>query len=355
MKKITKLGLSALCGSLAAVSAANAGSIDVTGAAHMTWLNSGDNTVTGAPFGMKTNMSFIGSGELDGGQTFALTIVHNDQAAWSAADIALTTNNIGKFTISAANGGGIGSYDDISPTAWEEVWDAGVSTSINLQKGSGSSTHVSWNTPTIGKGTKLVVAYTPENDGTQNNDKSASGASSNTKGRGYDVLLDIQPDAALSLFAGYSETYQDLGIDQNHTSSKRGHHEEAVAGASWTWGPFSIGGQLSAENMKNRRMEAEAAEVDHYINSSWGVAFNINDGLSLSYGEAASNKVYTPMQNINTNNRFTKKIRQSGNSIQAGYTIGGVTLKYAHTEWDNPGYTEGLAKQAQLLSLGIAF
>ena len=152
MKKITKLGLSALCGSLAAISVANAGSVDVVGSAHMTWTSLG-NSDTGNPFGMKSNMSFIGSGELDGGQGVKMTIVHTDKAAWSAADIALTTNNVGVITLSAANGGGVGSYDDVSPTAWEETWDTGVGTNINLQKGVGSSTHLSWTSPAVGAGT----------------------------------------------------------------------------------------------------------------------------------------------------------------------------------------------------------
>ena len=37
MNKMTKLGVSALCGSLAAVSAANAGALSVSGGIDMTW------------------------------------------------------------------------------------------------------------------------------------------------------------------------------------------------------------------------------------------------------------------------------------------------------------------------------
>jgi len=41
MNKITKIGLSALCGSLASVSAVNAGTLDVTGSATATWTSLG--------------------------------------------------------------------------------------------------------------------------------------------------------------------------------------------------------------------------------------------------------------------------------------------------------------------------
>ena len=43
MNKVTKLGVSALCGSLAAVSAANAGDLTVTGGVDMSWVSQ-DNT-----------------------------------------------------------------------------------------------------------------------------------------------------------------------------------------------------------------------------------------------------------------------------------------------------------------------
>ena len=124
MNKFTKIGLSALCGSLASISAASAGPIEVTGSALATWTGLGGQ-VSGNPLGMKSNMSFIGSGELDGGQTFTLTIVHNDKDAWSAADIVLNTNSIGSLTFSQGNGSAISAYDDKTPTAWEEVWDTG--------------------------------------------------------------------------------------------------------------------------------------------------------------------------------------------------------------------------------------
>jgi hypothetical protein len=244
MKKITKLGLSALCGSLAAISVANAGSIDVVGSAHITHTSLG-NSDTGNPLGMESNMSFIGEGELDGGQSVKMSIVHTDKATWSAGDIALTTNNIGVITLSAANGGGVGSYDDVSPTAWEETWDTGVGTNINLQKGVGSSTHLSWTSPAVGAGTKLIIAYTPQNDGVSVGDKASSGAASNNLEEGLDIVLDVAPDGPLNVFLGYSQTFQPKG---NYENRKAGDHEEAVVGAKLSIGPFAIGGQVMAEN-----------------------------------------------------------------------------------------------------------
>ena len=66
MNKITKLGVSALCGSLAAVSAANAGDLSVSGGVDMTWISM-DDEETGNPIGIGSNYTLKGSGELDNG------------------------------------------------------------------------------------------------------------------------------------------------------------------------------------------------------------------------------------------------------------------------------------------------
>ena len=61
MNKLTKVGVSALCGSLAAVSAANAGELTVTGGVDMSWISLPKEN-TGNPLGIGSNVSFSGSG-----------------------------------------------------------------------------------------------------------------------------------------------------------------------------------------------------------------------------------------------------------------------------------------------------
>ena len=71
MNKLTKVGVSALCGSLAAVASAQAGEMTVTGGASMTYMSLTDE-VTGNPLGMATGMTFTGTGELDNGSAVTL-------------------------------------------------------------------------------------------------------------------------------------------------------------------------------------------------------------------------------------------------------------------------------------------
>ena len=371
MKKIiTKYGLSALCGSLAVMSGANAGEVKVLGNAHLTWTSV--RGVTGQPLGMKTNLSFVGSGELDGGQTFSMTVAHDDQNAWSSSNITLNTNNLGTLKLSMAEGGGgIGGYDDNMPRAFEETWDAGVGTNINLQKGVGSSTNVSWVTPRM-LATTLQIAYTPQNDGTQPNDKSIGGSSNNSSfNEGTDVVLNINPSwgaFGTNLFIGASLTdqeriqgafIQDLGSD----------HEEAVVGLVLDLGPLQVGAQGSAENTGAQTI----GNVEYYGNTSIGAALNINDNLSISYSEGRSiqakiddgNNATTgssggfktrkePSKGVGAGSN-TPKTEMTSESWQIAYTIGGVALKYSDTDWTNPKYTKNTNDSAKILSLSMAF
>jgi len=280
MNKLTKVGLSALCGSLAAT-AVNAGSMSVSGGATVTWTSLGTQE-TGNPLGMDSGLTFKGEGELDGGQTFSVSLVDTDKSTWSSSNITLNTNSGGTFILSSAEGGqGIGGYDDNMPRAYEEVWDTAVSTNVNLQKGVGSSTNISWTSPEV-MGSKVQIAYAPDNDGAQNVNKAVSGAASNHFGSGWDIVLDLgsgsQWDSGgFNLIVGGSETK----VAKSKVGGRKAFehdHQEAVVGLTLTLGPVQLGGQVSAERIPNQTPDG----IEAYGNKSWGLAFNVNDDLSVS-------------------------------------------------------------------------
>jgi hypothetical protein len=368
MKKYTKFGLSALCSSLASICVANAGTLEVTGTAEATWTQM-TNQVTGNPIGMNTGLTFTGNGELDGGQTFSVAIAHTDKAAYSSSNITLVTNSLGTFKLSSAEGGqGIGGYDDTMPTAWEEVWDTGISTNANFQKGVGSSTNLSWTTPKFA-GTTLQIALAPDNDGAANNNKAVSGSASDAFGKGWDIVLDINPQfdaGGFNLFVGAStteQTDQDKGANNQNLG---GDHEEGVAGLEITIGPLQLGGQASVERLRTQSLNA----TNYYGNSSWGLAFNVNDDLSISYSEARhvqskTKKMSYVSQNspggqLDANaNEFTPKSWMKGESIQVAYTIGGVGIKFSETKYDNTAYggfdSAKIPKESRIIGLSLAF
>jgi len=360
MNKISKVGMSALCGSLAAISAANAGSLDVTGTATATWTSL-SKQVVGNPIGMNTGLTFKGSGELDGGQTFSVTMAHTDKATWSSSNITLNTNSLGKFVLSSAEGGqGIGGYDDNMPRAWEEVWDTAIATNANFQKGVGSSTNISWTSPVV-LGSSLQIAYAPDNDGVQNANKGVSGSASNEFGTGWDIVLDLGAGRPVNLFIGASETDQtDKHKRGAGLEDLGGDHQEAVVGLQFSFGPLQAGAQVSAERLRTQTVNS----TNYYGNSSWGVAFNVNDNLSVSYSEARhlQTKTHKTSQGDNSkartnSNEYSPKSWMRGDSIQVAYTIGGVGLKYAQTKYDNTKFTfdAKVPKESRVFAVSLAF
>jgi len=115
MNKMTKLGVSALCGSLAAVSSANAGDLSASGAVDMTWISMDDEN-TGNPIGISSNYTLSGSGELDNGWGVALAIQIGNKNIYSNTNVVVTVPSIGDVRIDQGTSGtGIDRIDDITP------------------------------------------------------------------------------------------------------------------------------------------------------------------------------------------------------------------------------------------------
>jgi outer membrane protein OmpU len=350
MNKLTKVGLSALCGSLASISAANAGTMEVLGGATASW-SSNSGAVTGNPIGMNTGITFKGSGELDNGSTFTLTITQADQIAYSAGSISLATPSLGTFAVSSRSGGtGIGGHDDKMPTAWEETWGTSLGTGIDLPKGVSSSMNIGWTSPTF-MGSTLKLAVAPgSNDGTFNNDKAVSAAANSSLNGGYDILLDINPSfgtdllAGLNVWVGGSRT--DQNIEAGLSKANTGDKEEGTAGATFAYGPVTVGYQRSIEMTG---LEA-ATSVQYYQNNAFGVSFNINDDLSISYGEMESLRHTT---NATAANRNIMTV----DSLQLAYSMGGMSVKIAESNVDNATYAVGTASdfEATTVALTLAF
>jgi len=285
MNKLTKVGCSALCGSLAAISAANAGELTVTGGADMTWISFEDQT-TGNPLGIGSNTNLKGSGELDNGWTFDLTIANANLQAYSNANITLDMGGLGKLNFNQGNSGnGIAAYDDKMPTAWEESWGNGLSTGVRLPLGSGNSQNIMYTTPTLG-GVTLALTHAPDY-GTQNTADKSTASSQDQLGSSSDITMNINPSlgteilSGLNIFAGASQI---KAVDSDASHDDR---YEGVAGITYDIGPLSIGGQISGDytGVDDAVMDNQASAYNFYKANAFGVAFNINDDLSISYGE----------------------------------------------------------------------
>ena len=350
MNKLTKVGLSALCGSLASISAANAGDMTVTGGVDMSWVSLGGGTATtGNPIGMGSNLTFKGDGELDNGWTFGVTLAMLNQDAYSSTAVNLDMGGLGSLNFNSGDSGnGIDSFDDKMPTAWEEPWGNALGTGLQLVSGVGPSANIQYTAPTV-LGITLKAAMAPDVGATEINDKSVSGnASGGATGAGYDLTMNINPSLGTEILSGLNVFVGGHITEANVGTNELNDRIEGVAGITFDIGPISLGYGRSGEVTGNT---TTASDGDWYKNSMYGVAFNVNDDLSISYGYHESEQGL-----VNPNDELIHDMLEV-ESWQIAYTMGGASVRYATTDVANAAYQADSMydKDAQVISVSLAF
>jgi outer membrane protein OmpU len=337
MNKLTKIGATALCGSLAAMSAANAGDLSVTGGVDMSYT-SFPKAETGNPIGIGSNITFGGSGELDNGWTVALSVAHSNKAVYSNTNVTVTVPSIGDFRISqGVSGSGIDRMDDMTPTVWEEAYGAGLSSGIDTVSGSSAGTNIEWTPNMTPAGITARVAYSPDVGGSAAADKASSESSGSVKKSGYDVTLvadgDATPDG-LTVYGGLSV----IDTHQNGTTYNDDVNE-MTAGVKYAVGSFTLGYQISKEE------NGRASTATEYNNDGYGITFAVNDDLSVGYN------VYKSEQTSTTN------VETEASSVQIAYSAGGLSVRLAEQSVDNQSYSTATTAQrdATTLSVALAF
>jgi len=333
MNKLTKVGVSALCGSLASVAAANAGTMDVTGGATATYTTVED-VVVGNPLGMATALTFTGNGELDNGSTFVVTFALTNKAGYTASGIAVTTPSMGTFKYDEGGGTGLDRIDDMMPTAWEEVDGTGVGMGLRTVAGAGGSADIEWNVGLgLPDGMNAYLSVAPQADGSKNTNKAYSGHNSNTEGYAWDIVLTHNALAeGLNVFAGYSD------ISQNSSLSDR---KETTAGFTYAVGGVTVGYQHST-------ISNAAASDNFYENDAYGISFAVNDDLTISYAGVKSEKTF---------NSSICTVELDGETLQLSYSFGGASIKIAEASVDNKNYLTTAANQrdGRTIALTLAF
>jgi hypothetical protein len=333
MNKLGKIGVSALCGSLAAISAANAGDLTVTGGIDLTWMSEDDQT-TGNPIGMGSNYTLKGSGELENGWSVDLSIANGNSSAYSSTNVTIGLPGLGDVLIThGTSGTGIQRYDDNTPTVWEEADGAGLSAGINKIAGTSAGGTVEV-TPTeaLPAGLTAHIAWSKDADSGNTGDKT-TGGSSGVLGSGWDITLEASSDLhgvdGLTVYGGIAEVEQ----FQNATA-QNGDVEEQVWGIKYAAGGFTVGYQQTDE-------ETGTTSKTGYENTAYGITFNVNDDFSIGYGHTDSN------QEGGSNDA-------EADSLQAAYTMGGATFRIAEVDVENQSYGT-VDYKSTIISLGLAF
>ena len=98
-----------------------------------------------------------------------------------------------------------------------------------------------------------------------------------------------------------------------------------------------------------------SGELTYYENKFYGIQFDVNDQLSLSYNIDESDKNARAAVAVGGSAGTKTVTGMEQKSYQLAYTTGGATIGIAQVEVSNSDYTSGKEEAQTVFSLGISF
>jgi len=355
MTNLKKLGLSALAGSLVAMSA-QAGEIAVTGSANVTY-KTGNTQNSNKSFGTDKDVGFTGTGELDNGWTFTVSSLLTDAMVISSSYTSLTMGSLGTITAGTDFGGASYKYDEEVPQAYEQTSDAQQNTAnlVGDQMDSGSLVYASPSFDIGGASISFDAEYSPNASDAGAND-GGQATYSETFRKGYGLGATIKY-AGLQAGAYGNERENVTPITAGTNAVQDAF--EGVWYAKYSFGPVSIGysesyldsGLASAGTTAITTAKAARTATGIFSSESMSVAFNVNENLSLSY--TSTEDTYDDQDNAAT---AIADVTQDSTAIQIAYSMGAMSLKAYQMETKNPGYdSDEATENVTEIALGLAF
>ncbi len=327
---IKKVGLTALAGSLVATSAF-AGELSLSGGAKLSYVTKsgtidGGNVSSG--YAMDQEISASGSAELDNGFTISLSHGLSGSGAEGSDTSSLTLDmgDMGTLGYNDTDGHyGLAGLEDKIPNAYEQANDGlgTTGTAATMAKmasgaGFGYSTTVGGAAISIGYSDGLG-ATTNRSDGGQDTTVASTDSSSSVA-----VTYAVE-DLGLTVFGGVGSEGQADGKELDHNT----------IGATYAFGPATVGYQVNEE-------DDSAAGGTDYETTIYGVSFMVNENFSLSYGEHNTDK-------------SGSTVDQEAESIQASYSMGGMTLNVKDSEMSGVAHTATNTHETTEVILIFAF
>ena len=328
---IKKVGLTALAGSLVATSAF-AGELSLSGGAKLSYVTKGGSlettNVVASGYAMDQEISASGSAELDNGFTISLSHGLSGSGAEGSDTSSLTLDmgDMGTLGYNDTDGHyGLAGLEDKMPNAYEQANDglgttATAATMAKMASGAGFgySTTVGGASISIGYSDNLG-ATTNRSDGGQDTTATSVDSSSSVA-----VTYAVE-DMGLTVFGGVGTEGQADGKELDH----------ATFGATYAFGPATVGYQLNDE-------DDSATGGTDYETEIFGISFMVNENFSLSYGEHNTEKSGTTVD-------------QEAESIQASYSMGGMTVNIKDSEMTGVAHTATNTHETTEVILIFAF
>jgi outer membrane protein OmpU len=312
---IKKIGLTALAGALATVSA-NAAELTVTGGASINFT--GNEAVnTGNGWTMNDQVTFTASQEMDNGWTVS-TMMRIDEsdntgaagASFDARSLTIDMGDSGTLTFAGSDGSGVVQpLDDVSPTAKEESWDVVPGVTAHTVGPAGANMF-NYSNSSLMDGLTVSVGYLPS---------SGTAVESST-----DYAFKYTGVEGLTIGAGSSEN-----------NSAAASVDGTALYATYAMDAFTIG-------ISTSEADSETASTDTEL-TAYGVAYAVSDDLSVSLN----------MSEIQHENAALSD--QEATGLSFSYTMGSMTLSGAHNSIDNVAGAAAVDRSGYELGLAFAF
>ena len=300
MNKFKKIGLSALAGSLVAMSA-SAYEITMSGGASVAATTADDNAKTG--YYMNDSITFTVSGETDGGLSITTKLEldggANASSSFDNRSLAIAHDELGTVTFSGHGGDSvIGGWDDVMPSAYEESF--GLTTSPAVINGVSGDNLWRYDSPSF-SGLTVHASY-------QSKEQTLS------TGAYSDIGVQYVPEMMDGLSLGYAAGEVDESASLGGVEVTG--IDESTMWVKYTTGGFTLGYQQSEADGATTTQDDES--------TSYGISYAVSDALSVSYGEHEMDLGSSTSD-------------QNSSGVSASYTMGGVAIKASFNETENVG------------------
>ena len=361
MKNITK-GLLSIFASVVIASSAFAGEVSVQGTAAMSYHISSSDSTTGAnndgkALGIANEVTFNASGEMDNGWTWKWQ-AELDSGAETTSGAGIddsrleVTTDYGTVAVYSSEG-------SLAKGKWAGLASAfGVPTDNGDTGGFVHGTNLSsFNSIQYHSPAGLLPLSTRVFAGRSIGDTSIN--SKNASGAAITQSITNAVSGTANAFVGDNHSqYAVTMVPMDGLNVKADYFDPGDIGSgvkqnpeAGNWGVSYAMGNVTVGYGRGYVATAiggtvAASTFEDYENREYGIGFAVNDDLSVSYSIQKSDLSYTDT---------TADVELEVQSIQAAYTMGGMTVALSMDDFENESYTLNSDEKETFLTFTFAF
>lgn len=343
MKTLKTILLSSVIAVLA-FAPVKSGEVSVSGSMEISNTTGLTGSNAGGKLGQENELSVTASTELDNGTTVSYKQSITQDNGRNDSELKFGTS-YGTIAMTST-GTPIDAIDNIVPTAFEEAFH-GATTWTSVGSLDGTFGIRFTNSDALPLGLTIDAMYQPQaGAGDAANDEGTSSTGHQYYGDAHDVVIKgpVPLIDGANFAVGTSNT-------EGLNATERGDRDEYTAALTYAFGPVSVGFQ---KGLILYDLESNVG-TDWIKNTYYGIAYAVNDNLSVSYQNNESQKKVS----VNgvagaTKGSSRTNTAQESEGFSVAYTVGGLKIAYVDNSHDNESYGS-TEKDYRQVVLGVSF